>query len=147
MKKGIKGITLIVLVVTIIVLLILAGITINILIGDNGILSRSKKAVEAQKYAQAKEEIAMAVMAAKMQINKPFKEAIDEEFNVEPLKSNNKYNISGDILEGINREIYSYSIDLITGEITDLDKENIQVGHDFKVSINIDTINPIFENI
>lgn len=36
-----KGITLIVLVVTIIVLLILAGISINMLTGQNGILNRA----------------------------------------------------------------------------------------------------------
>ena len=39
-----KGITLIALVVTIIVLLILAGISINALAGQNGILSRTIKA-------------------------------------------------------------------------------------------------------
>ncbi len=46
MKKNIKisdGITLIALVVTIIVLLILAGITITMLKGDNGILSQTEK--------------------------------------------------------------------------------------------------------
>ena len=41
------------MVVTIIVLLILAGITINFTLGDNGIISRAKKAVE--KYKQAEE--------------------------------------------------------------------------------------------
>ena len=44
MKKNQKGITLIALVVTIIVLLILAGISINALAGQNGILSRTIKA-------------------------------------------------------------------------------------------------------
>ena len=44
MKKNQKGITLIALVVTIIVLLILAGISINALAGQNGILSRAIKA-------------------------------------------------------------------------------------------------------
>lgn len=40
-KKFIKGITLISLVVTIIVLLILAGISIMMLTGNNGILNRA----------------------------------------------------------------------------------------------------------
>ena len=39
-----KGITLIALVVTIIVLLILAGISINALAGQNGILNRTPSA-------------------------------------------------------------------------------------------------------
>ncbi len=44
MKKeiGEKGITLIALIITIIVLLILAGVSIAMLTGDNGILTRSK---------------------------------------------------------------------------------------------------------
>ena len=38
-KKEVKGITLIALVVTIIVLLILAGVAINLTIGDNGLFN------------------------------------------------------------------------------------------------------------
>ena len=41
-----KGITLIALVVTIIVLLILAGISISMLTGQNGILNRASEAKE-----------------------------------------------------------------------------------------------------
>ena len=48
-----KGITLIALVVTIIVLLILAGITINMLTSDNGII---KKALEAKQETEAAQE-------------------------------------------------------------------------------------------
>ena len=39
-----KGITLIALVVTIVVLLILAGVSINLLLGDNGIITMAQKA-------------------------------------------------------------------------------------------------------
>jgi type II secretory pathway pseudopilin PulG len=47
-----KGITLIALVITIIVLLILAGVTIATLTGDNGLLTKSKTAVDKySKYA------------------------------------------------------------------------------------------------
>ena len=38
-----KGITLIALVVTIVVLLILAGVTINLLLDENGIIVKSKR--------------------------------------------------------------------------------------------------------
>ena len=41
--KGTKGITLIALVVTIVVLLILAGVSINLVIGNNGIITKSKE--------------------------------------------------------------------------------------------------------
>jgi competence protein ComGC len=53
MLKNKRGITLIALVITIIVLLILAGITINLTIGEDGIISKAKEAGD--KYAQAAE--------------------------------------------------------------------------------------------
>ncbi len=43
MLKEQKGITLVALIITIIVLLILAGITISLIIGNNGILNRAKE--------------------------------------------------------------------------------------------------------
>ena len=43
MKKN-KGITLVALVVTIVVLLILAGVSINLVLGKNGIIARAKDA-------------------------------------------------------------------------------------------------------
>ena len=51
-----KGITLIALVVTIIVLLILAGISIAMLTGQNGILNRAAEAKEKTRVAQEDEE-------------------------------------------------------------------------------------------
>ena len=56
-KKSSKGITLIALVITIIVLLILAGVSIAMLTGDNGILTKAKEAREASEYTGAKELI------------------------------------------------------------------------------------------
>ena len=55
MKKE-KGITLVALVVTIIVLIILAGISINLVLGDNGIITIAKKAKENTELAKTDEE-------------------------------------------------------------------------------------------
>ena len=55
--KSTKGITLIALVVTIIVLLILAGVSIAMLTGNNGILTQGKRAKEEQAHAAVKEGI------------------------------------------------------------------------------------------
>ena len=55
MKKE-KGITLVALVVTIIVLIILAGISINLILGNNGIITISKKAKENIELARVEEE-------------------------------------------------------------------------------------------
>ena len=54
-----KGITLIALVVTIIVLLILAGVSIAMLTGNNGILTQGKRAKEEQAHAAVKEGITL----------------------------------------------------------------------------------------
>ena len=51
-----KGITLIALVITIIVLLILAGVSLGILTGDNGILTQATKAAEQTKKHQQKKK-------------------------------------------------------------------------------------------
>jgi len=50
-----KGITLIALVITIIVLLILAGVTINMVLGDDGIIGRAQGASEANANAEKEE--------------------------------------------------------------------------------------------
>ena len=54
-KQNNRGITLIALVITIIVLLILAGVSISMLTGENGILTQANKAKKATEEA-AREE-------------------------------------------------------------------------------------------
>ena len=55
MLKNNKAITLIALVITIIVLLILAGVSIAMLTGENGILNQASKAGSSTQVAEAKE--------------------------------------------------------------------------------------------
>ena len=50
-----KGITLIALVITIIILLILAGVTINLVLGDNGLFNIAKEAAKNYTNAQERE--------------------------------------------------------------------------------------------
>ncbi len=66
--KNQKGITLIALVITIIVLLILAGVTIAMLTGENGILTKAKTADTDTKNAEAAERINMELQAFKTDI-------------------------------------------------------------------------------
>ena len=56
-----KGITLIALVITIIVLLILAGVSIAMLTGENGLLKKAKGSGAESKVSEAKEYVMMAV--------------------------------------------------------------------------------------
>ena len=56
MLKGQKGITLVALVVTIIVLIILAGVSIALVLGDNGIVTKAKEGANTQAQAASNEE-------------------------------------------------------------------------------------------
>ena len=60
-----KGITLIALVITIIVLLILAGVSIAMLTGQNGILTQAQNAKTTTANKSAEEKVKLAVMAAR----------------------------------------------------------------------------------
>ena len=62
--KNQKGITLIALVITIIVLLILAGVTIAMLTGENGILNQAQEAKEQTEINSAEEKLKLAIMGA-----------------------------------------------------------------------------------
>lgn len=64
MLKRDKGITLIALVVTIIVLLILAAISISMLTGDNGILTKAKEARDRTREENAKEIVQIEVLGS-----------------------------------------------------------------------------------
>ena len=66
LKKNVKGITLIALVVTIIVLLILAGVALNLTIGQNGIFSRAQDAANTWRNAETNEQAAMNDLASWM---------------------------------------------------------------------------------
>ena len=69
LKRQVKGITLIALVVTVIVLLILAGVALNLTIGQNGIFSRAQNAVETYDEASDIEKINLAIAAAQIANN------------------------------------------------------------------------------
>ena len=69
LKKTLKrneGITFITLVVTIIVLLILAGISINMLMGQNGILSKATTAKTQTESTNARDDLALAITSLGM---------------------------------------------------------------------------------
>ena len=63
MLKNNKGITLIALVITIIVLLILAGVSIALVTGDNGLLKQATRAGAETQVAEAREMAIMDVNA------------------------------------------------------------------------------------
>lgn len=56
-----NGITLIALIITIIVLLILAGVTINTIFGENGIIQKTNNAKLEQEKSEIKEIVSLSV--------------------------------------------------------------------------------------
>ena len=66
-----KGITLIALVITIIVLLILAGVSIAMLTGNNGVLTKATTAKSETAVAEVKEQVMLAMNEILMNANDP----------------------------------------------------------------------------
>ena len=55
-----KGITLIALVITVVVMLILAGVSLNLVIGDNGIFTHAMNSRNATEAAYVRDTIRLA---------------------------------------------------------------------------------------
>ena len=67
MLKNKKGITLVALVVTIVVLLILAGVSINLVLGNNGIITKAKDAETKSAEASQNDLIGMNELAQQLE--------------------------------------------------------------------------------
>ena len=117
MKKQAKGITLIALVITIIVLLILAGVAINLSLGENGIFNRAKEAKIKYGEAQLKEEIETQLASLLIDV-----------------KSQGKDLTMNDIANRIDQigEVLEIDEDIIGGEYKD---HNFTVDKDGNVTI------------
>ena len=120
------GITLIALIITIIVLLILAGITIALVVGDNGILNRSKNAKIETEIKQAIEGTRVYVMGKLTEnlgigvTDAQVKEALNEYF----------YNVPEDLTDGeqeLETKQNHYKVKL--SEVIDFQTINIMDGN------------------
>ena len=101
--KSTKGITLIALVVTIIVLLILAGVSIAMLTGNNGILTQGKRAKEETTVGHEKEAVQMAYAGA---VAKKLGEEVTAEDVNEQLTTNGE---NATATEGTNKIIVTFT--------------------------------------
>ena len=81
MKRTNSGVTLIALIITIIVLLILAGVTIAMIMGDNGILNQATRASEETIIADEKETISLALAGIKTKLESVGKDNLQSEIN------------------------------------------------------------------
>ena len=154
-----KGITLIALVVTIVILLILAGVTLNIALSDNGLFNKAKKAVEDYKAASESEAISIYMISSQLEgkENRIGKTLLDRtldsnSWNVVVDKRNNKtygtgwnYIEKGTEIEGYGKIENGWLINYETGEIVQLEEgkydsitidDTISVKEDFIINID-----------
>ena len=91
-----KGITLIALIITIIILLILAGVTINVLVGENGLFSTAKRAGESYDEAAAREKLETVLVS--LQAEKITNPKYNEQIDIDNRIIENDMSISGNIV-------------------------------------------------
>ena len=129
-QENFKGITLIALVITIIVLLILAGVSISMLTGDNGILSQATNAREQTEKASELEGIQLAVLGSETKNNgyldildeTTFKKELEKHFENEKLDVHS--NGDGSFIVTINDRKY-----YVNDDKTVIDSDNvIEIG-------------------
>ena len=82
-----SGITLIALIITIIVLLILAGVSITLVVGDNGTLTKAQKATTETNKASIKEELELEISNMQLEAIENNEELTKEKI-VDELKTN-----------------------------------------------------------
>ena len=145
--KEIKGITLIALVITIIVLLILAGVSIAMLTGNNGILTQAQNAKNETKDAENIEKIKLAVSEAQIGDNayqkldkNNLQKAIDNQFegkSAEVVKNADEtYNVKVDdkLYEIKDNDVNEINVDLYINDEEDLMRfrDEVNNGNTYK---------------
>ena len=130
-----KRITLIAHVITIIVLLILAGVSIAMLTGENGVLTKATEAKDQTEIAQEKEEIQMAYAAAKANKVEDVADPVTaDELNTELDKLNSKGETSGSgtLTVTFSDSQRKYTINQSTGAISDPITDDTEEDEDKK---------------
>ncbi|MBR3324704.1 MAG: hypothetical protein IKG14_01475 [Clostridia bacterium] len=123
-----KGITLVALVVTVIVLLVLAGVTISLVLGDNGAINRAEVAFDTQTKATIEQEIELARGYAETYRQTKTGNYYDEIANY--LNNSNALNLIGKITTKIMKKNGERYIVLTVGnsffyKITESGKETV----------------------
>ena len=118
---GEKAITLIALVVTIVILLILAGVTITMTLGQNGLFTRARAGAAAYNESEVRDDLSMLITQYTWD---KAAEKTDKSLG-DYLKDNGatgvKENSDGKILE-VEYKSYVFTVDKDSGEITSISK-------------------------
>ena len=147
-----KGVTLIALAVTIVVMLILAGVTISVLNGENGIVKQAQKAKEESKIKELKEKVRIDIAGKRVEnINgelrvSVLKEILDKYFDNVPVETQ----ITSETKLKAKEEYGKYEMkisDIDVGKITyetsytifkDVNGEQVPIPEGYIVSENSD---------
>ena len=116
-----KGITLIALVITIVIMLLLAGVAIQMSLGENGIIAKSAQAKKEQAKAEVYEVAKMEYLNLKTKALEKGEPNPEAEKILLETNFLNKYNVSGDNITDKKGEV----IDTKEGLIKTLKKDNI----------------------
>ena len=114
MNKKNSGITLVALVVTIVVLLILAGVSINLVVGQNGLINRAKEAAKNTTLASLIDEVQTEIVAEQTKVknmeflNTNLKDVLDRYFENVP----ESYYLKSDTVLKTKAEYGNYEIKL-----------------------------------
>ena len=113
-NKQEEGITLIALVVTIVVLLILAGISLNLVLGQNGVISKAKDAKNSTEKGQAQDEVNLAINYLQIEdatstLTQEDKRKILED-ELRKISADSSVSISGDGFKIIHKK-YEFFVD------------------------------------
>lgn len=138
-EKNFEGITLIALVITIIILLMLAGVSIAMMTGTNGILTQAQKAKMTTELSNYKEQLEL-YKTEKMTENREFLESsltVGKEnltYNTQPTGETGNIKT---VIPNIKDE-YVSKIEIIKGEllINTQDKNEIEIAKKLGIAVN-----------
>lgn len=141
-RKGEKGITLIALVITVIILIILATVTINVVLGEDGLISRAQEAKQLTEQATIKEQQELNgimseftnIMEEDSNIPEPSIELVGIEVSNPPTKTTYMVGENFETTGMVVNAKYSDGSSKIITNYTVTDGNNLQEG---KTSVNI----------
>ena len=119
-KNRNNGITLIALIITIIVLLILAGITVSMLTGDNGLLNKTSEAQFKSDLSSFKEQLEIFKTSKIMENNSFSEDTLNASADENTLQYNTKpAEETGNIEKIINNidNKYKGKVEIIKGQL------------------------------
>ena len=134
-----KGITLVALVVTIVVLLILAGVSINLVLGQNGLITQTQRTKIITELSTYQEQLDLFLQAKSVESEEFYKESLMASKNgvFYNTKKDDSENSIKSIIKNISDE-YLEKIEIVKGNliINTQDKRIIKIAQEMNIEVN-----------